>query len=75
LYASNSKADKRKWEDLLTEFEASRKSTDILVKSFDEDQLQQQGITNNLPNTVNAICYIIYGHILHHIKIVQERYL
>lgn len=75
LYALNSNADNRKWQNLLTEFEASRKSTDILVKSFDEEQLEQQGITNNLPNTVNAICYIIYGHMLHHINVVKERYL
>ncbi|HEX8334917.1 MAG TPA: DinB family protein [Segetibacter sp.] len=75
LYATNSKADNRNWDDLITEFEITRKSTDMLIKSFDEEQLQQQGITSNVPNTVNAICYVVYGHILHHVQIVKERYL
>jgi uncharacterized damage-inducible protein DinB len=74
-YALNSNADKRLWIDLLDEFEASRKSTDLLVKSFTEEQLQQQGTTSNQPNNVIAICFVIYGHILHHINIVNERYL
>jgi uncharacterized damage-inducible protein DinB len=75
LYASNSNADKRSWEDLLTEFEASRKSTDLLVRSFDDVQLKEEGITSGSPNTTNTICFIMYGHILHHISIVKERYL
>jgi uncharacterized damage-inducible protein DinB len=75
LYAENSKADSRDWNELLTEFELTRKSTDILIKSFDEEQLQQQGITSNSTNTVNAICFAIYGHIVHHINIIKERYL
>jgi uncharacterized damage-inducible protein DinB len=74
-YALYSNADTRSWDGLLEEFEAIRKSTDLLLQSFSEDQLQQSGITNGQPNTVNALGFTIFGHILHHINILKERYL
>ena len=74
-YAANSKADARSWESLLSEFEALRGSTDLMLKSFDAEQLEQAGTTNNNPTTVNAIAFVVYGHILHHLNIVNERYL
>ena len=74
-YASASQADKRSWKSLVEEFIACRKSTDLLLLSFTEDQLQQSGITNSKPNTVVAIAYVMIGHILHHMTVVEERYL
>lgn len=74
-YAAASNADERSWENLLQEFQAVRKSTDFLLQSFTENQLQQSGITNNEPNTVKALSFLVYGHILHHIHILKERYL
>ena len=74
-YAANSKANSRNWDSLLEEFSAVRNATDLLLTSFDEEQLSQQGTTNNNPTTVNAIAFIIYGHILHHLNIINERYL
>jgi uncharacterized damage-inducible protein DinB len=74
-YAAGSKADKRHWDSLLEEFKAVRTSTDMLLLSFTEEQLQLTGITNSQPNTVNAIAFVIFGHILHHINVLKERYL
>ncbi len=74
-YATASEADKRSWKSLLDEFIACRKSTDLMLLSFTEDQLKNSGITNNKPNTVVAIAYVIIGHNLHHMKVVEERYL
>ena len=74
-YAKASNADARSWESLLDEFEVVRKSTDLLLQSFTDDQLAQTGITNEQPNSVSALCFTIFGHILHHINIVKERYL
>jgi len=75
VYAEFSNADSRDWNNLLDEFEATRRSTDYLINSFEAEQLKQEGITSNQHNNVNAICFVIYGHILHHINIVKERYL
>lgn len=74
-YAAASEADKRDWQSLLLELEALRKSTDLLLLSFNENQLQATGITNDQPNTVIALSFTIYGHILHHINVLKERYL
>ena len=74
-YAVHSRADKRSWKSLLDEFLATRKSTDLLLQSFDESQLQSSGTTNGKPNTVIAISFVIIGHALHHLNVVKERYL
>jgi uncharacterized damage-inducible protein DinB len=74
-YASNSAAEQRTWESLLDEFKAVRFSTNLLLHSFTKEQLTRQGVTNNNPTSVNAIVYIIFGHLLHHVNVVKERYL
>ena len=74
-YAVNSRADNRSWKSILDEFLANRKSTDLLLQSFDESQLQSSGTTNGKRNTVIAISFVIIGHALHHLNVVKERYL
>ncbi len=74
-FAESSNANARTWNDLFEEFTAVRKSSALLFHSFDEDQLQCNGISSNTPNYVLAIGYIIVGHAIHHQKIVKERYL
>lgn len=74
-YAAAVNADERTWENLLQEFLAVRKSTDFLLQSFTKDQLQQRGTTNGEPNTVEALSFLVFGHILHHINVLKERYL
>ena len=74
-YAVASNATARSWEELLRELEAVRRSTDLLLKSFTDEQLERAGTTNNSPNTTEAISFTIFGHILHHINIIKERYL
>jgi uncharacterized damage-inducible protein DinB len=74
-YAAASNASKRDWQDLLQEFKAVRTSTDMLFKSFDESQLERVGISNGQPTSAEAIGYITFGHLLHHKRILEERYL
>jgi uncharacterized damage-inducible protein DinB len=74
-YADNSKADTRNWNEMLEEFKLVRRTTEILFGSFDEEQLQETGISNGKPVYVLAIGYIIIGHSLHHMNVIKERYL
>ena len=74
-YAANSNANNRKWKDLCEELIAVRNSTEILFNSFTDETLLLTGLANNKPVTVLALGFIIAGHILHHKKIVEERYL
>lgn len=74
-YAINANATSRILQSLKEEFVAVRKSTDLFLLSLSDEQLQQKGIANGNPSTVNSLAYIIYGHALHHKQILEERYL
>lgn len=75
LYAQNAKANTRSFVDLKEELKALRKSTDLLVSSLSENQLSNSGIASDKKITANAIAFILFGHLLHHKKIIEERYL
>ena len=74
-YADNSMANERTWQSLVDEFKIVRKSTELLFNSFNTDMLNHSGLANNNPATVNATGFSIIGHLYHHKKIIQERYL
>jgi uncharacterized damage-inducible protein DinB len=74
-YAAASKADKRTKEELMDELSAVQRSTMLLFASFDEEMLEENGISNGKPVYVKAIGNIIIGHGLHHKNILSERYL
>ena len=74
-YALASKAGNRSWQSLTEEFAATRKSTDLMLQSFTEEQLNSSGTTNGNANTTVAIAFVIFGHALHHISVVKEKYL
>ena len=74
-YAANSLACERSFTEIKEEFLAVRKSTDLLLVSLNEEQLSQKGVASNLPVTANAIAFILFGHMLHHKAILEERYL
>ena len=74
-YAAASKADARSKEELIEEFETVRKSIQQLFASFDEEQLSAVGVANNNSISVNAIGFIIPGHVQHHVNVLKERYL
>jgi hypothetical protein len=75
LFARTAKADERKWDDLVNEFKSVRQSSEYLFASFDNEQLEASGISNNHSVYVLAWGYIVVGHCLHHMRIIQERYL
>ena len=75
LFAQTSKADKRSWNDLIEEFAALRKSTEIMFASFDNEQMEQSGIASENSTYVLGIGYILAGHVNHHCQIIKERYL
>lgn len=74
-YAIAANATKRSFVSLKEEFIALRRSTDLLIQSFNEEQLSNIGKASGNSITANAIGYIIFGHLLHHKKMIEERYL
>ena len=74
-YAAHSSANARSGASILEELHALDKSTQCLFGSFNDEQLAATGIANGKPISVNAIGYILAGHVLHHTRIIRERYL
>ena len=75
LFAKSSNADQRSLADLISEFSLVRSSSLILFKSFNEKMLSNRGFANGNEISVETIGKLIVGHNLHHLKIIEERYL
>ena len=74
-YVPEAIANNRSLSDLLEEFNTVREATLSLFKSFSTEQLLRTGTASNNPISVRAIGYITIGHVLHHKRIIEERYL
>lgn len=71
----SAKTSTRKWNDVVKEFKAVRKSTELLFESFDDDQLLSAGTASNNKVNVVALGFIAAGHVAHHAGIIRDRYL
>ena len=74
-YAENAVSSLRSFTNIKEEFTAVRKSTDLLILSLSDEQLSHFGTASNQPVTANAIGFMVFGHLLHHKKIIEEKYL
>jgi len=74
-FAKNSKANIRTLKALLEEFKAVRSATLALFKSFQDDDWTKTGMASNNEISVRAIGYILAGHVIHHTRVIKERYL
>lgn len=57
------------------EFQAIRKSNIYLIESLKNEQLARRGTASALPISARALLFILAGHVNHHRKIIEERYL
>lgn len=74
-YIKNAKWFERTLKSLLEEMLLLRAADLLLIKSFDENDLQRRGFVEDDEYTVNAILYVIAGHEKHHINYIKENYL
>ncbi len=66
--------NRRPLESILAEFKNLRDSNLILFNSFSEEDVVRGGMASGHNNTVNAIIYVLAGHLQHHVSILKERY-
>lgn len=74
VYVAASRAERRLLASLLDEFEAVRRATLALFRSFDADVGVRRGVANGFPVSVRALAYITAGHVQHHVRLLDERY-
>ena len=75
VYAQQARVDRLSKDDLVSYFTSVRDSSMLLYKTFTEDQLNKIGVASGHKVEVRALFLINSGHTLHHLKIINERYL
>lgn len=73
-FAQAAPATHREISDLKAELISLRKSTDLLFADLTPQELCQKGEASGYFVTVNALCFIIIGHLLHHLNVLRDRY-
>ena len=74
VYAANADVSQRSLESLITEFSLLRQSHFWLFKNMSPEVSQIIGVANGYKISVRALFYIMTGHVLHHLRIIEERY-
>lgn len=72
-YAVNAISSERAIDDLLQEFVEVRKATISLFRSFSDEMLLKEGMSFKKVSVL-ALGFIIIGHPIHHINVLNERY-
>lgn len=75
LYVKAAKFDEIDFEILKKEFRFLRKATVMIFQNVTEDQWAFEGLSGGKSFTLRAMAYILVGHVNHHIKVLQEKYL
>jgi hypothetical protein len=74
-YAELGNAKSRNYNELVDEWNLLRESNNLMFKSFSLNDLSKYGHVGTKRLSVRAILYIIFGHAVHHINIIEKRYL
>ncbi len=74
-YVIRSEASLRDVKSLKREFLSVRESTILMFSSFSKKQWQSKGIIGSHELTINILGHIIVGHLIHHVKIIESRYI
>jgi hypothetical protein len=68
-------ADARTLASHIDEFRAVRAATLALFRNLPAEAWLRRGIASDNPFTVRALAFLAAGHVIHHAKILRERYL
>lgn len=74
-YVSNANYGDRKLADMVKEFEAVRQATLALFETFEAKKLNRAGMASGYLMSVKALMYVVAGHEIHHIAVLNDRYL
>lgn len=74
IYVSNGHFSSRTIQNLASEFRTTRESNIYLIESLTDEQLDRKGVASGNAVTVRALIYMLIGHELHHLRILNERY-
>ena len=67
-------ADDRPWSALIDEFRALRSATVALFRMLPDEAWARGGIASDRQVSVNALAYMVAGHVAHHVKVLNQKY-
>ena len=73
-YAEFAKVTDRNIPELLKEFHHLRQSNILMLESFDYSDYFRSGIVWGKGMCVISLAYVVVGHPIHHINVINERY-
>jgi hypothetical protein len=73
-YVKNAHFADRSLLSIGEEFSLLRRANQYLFNSLNETELNRSGIASGRPITVRAILFVMAGHVIHHTRIIKERY-
>lgn len=74
-YVQNAIFDQFPLKDLAAEFQHVRQSTLDLFRHLPEEAWLRRGVASNNEISVQALAYLIAGHVQHHLNILRTSYL
>ncbi len=73
-YVPAANAAARSSASIINEYQMVRNATISLFENLDQSAYSNMGTASDSPLSTLAAAYIIAGHELHHLKVLQERY-
>jgi hypothetical protein len=74
IAVAGAQANETSWADLVEEFRTVRLGTLSFFRNLPDEAWSRTGVASNNPVSVNALAYIIGGHVAHHVNVLQDRY-
>ena len=75
LWAAQSNAGDRPLAALIADLERARASSIAMFESFDDASWERRGKASGVGFGVRAFPYILAGHEIHHLRVLEEKYL
>ena len=73
-YAPEVRADRRTLADLSAEWGDVRRASLALFRHLPEGAWERRGTASDKPVSVRALAYVLAGHVRHHLRVLEERY-
>jgi hypothetical protein len=74
LLVANARANAKTVDELIEDLKAVRTATKSLFGSFDDETLMKTGMNWKYEVSVLAMGFMLVGHQIHHLKIIEEKY-
>lgn len=75
IAVEGAQANEISWAALVDEFRTVRLASLSFFRNLPSEAWSRTGVASDSPVSVNAIAYIIGGHLAHHVNVLKERYL